>query len=376
MDSESEELLLVSDHESDDHQETTTQPKGPGAEVTVDFPSFAETFVVTKHVMLRLLGAVYFFAFLGAYLQNGALLGERGLMPAKPHLERLQEQNAAGGGSRLDGFLSAPSVYWWLPLSDTSLDGVAAAGVAIASLVCCGLHSSAAMAAMWLLYFSLVTAAEGSTFYQHGWESQLLETGALAVFLPLLQRRDSDPSRVVLWLFRWLSFRISLGAGLIKVRGGSCWEARTCLHYHFETQPLPSPASFVFHFLPKWLLSRGVDLDLLVQLYASWAVLVPGCGERLRQLRRAAGALQVAFMLNIAASGNLSFLNHLTVVPSLSCLDDACWRPLARRCPRALAALVAEPAAALGKAEPPPSRLARAARVLLDCAAPARTCSG
>ena len=167
VDSESEELLLVSDHESDDHQETTTQPKGPGAEeATVDFPSFAETFVVTKHVMLRLLGAVYFFAFLGAYLQNGALLGERGLMPAKPHLERLQKQNAAGGGSRLDGFLSAPSVYWWLPLSDASLDGVAAAGVAIASLVCCGLHSSAAMAAMWLLYFSLVTAAEGSTFYQ------------------------------------------------------------------------------------------------------------------------------------------------------------------------------------------------------------------
>jgi len=43
-------------------------------------------------------------------------------------------------------------------------------------------------------------------------------------------------------------------------------------------------------------------------------------------------------MLAIAASGNFSFLNHLTIIPSLACLDDACW-------PRAL------------RAAPPPVRL-------------------
>lgn len=32
--------------------------------------------------------------------------------------------------------------------------------------------------------------------------------------------------------------RISTGAGLIKVRGSSCWTDRTCLWYHFETQPM------------------------------------------------------------------------------------------------------------------------------------------
>ena len=63
---------------------------------------------------------------------------------------------AEGGGE--DG---APLVT---PRDVTLLAAGLAAGVAIASLVCCGLHSSAAMAAMWLLYFSIVTAAEGSTF--------------------------------------------------------------------------------------------------------------------------------------------------------------------------------------------------------------------
>ena len=61
-----------------------------GAEAA-EVPAPAETFIITKHVMLRLLGAVYAFAFLGAYLQNGALLGDDGLMPARPHFERLQQ---------------------------------------------------------------------------------------------------------------------------------------------------------------------------------------------------------------------------------------------------------------------------------------------
>ena len=128
-------------------------------------------------------------------------------------------------------------------------------------------------------------------------------------------------SGLYLLLMRWLCFRISIGAGLIKIRGGSCWEAHTCLHYHFETQPIPSPTSFVFHFLPKPLLSRAVDLDLFVQLYSSWLVLVPGGHVSLRALRRLGGFLQAGFMGNIMLSGNYGFLNHLTVVPALACLD-------------------------------------------------------
>lgn len=50
-----------------------------------------------------------------------------------------------------------------------------------------------------------------------GWESQLLETGFLGIFLcPLwtLSRlpRKTPTSRIVLWGFRWLIFRIMLGA--------------------------------------------------------------------------------------------------------------------------------------------------------------------
>lgn len=66
-----------------------------------------------------------------------------------------------------------------------------------------------------------------------------------------------------------------------------------------------------------------------LQLYSSWLVLVPGIGP-LRWLRRVGGFIQAAFMLNIALSGNLSFLNHLTIIPALACLDDSCWPKLIR----------------------------------------------
>ena len=30
---------------------------------------------------------------------------------------------------------------------------------------------------LWISYFTIVTSANGTSFYQYGWESQLLETG-------------------------------------------------------------------------------------------------------------------------------------------------------------------------------------------------------
>lgn len=55
-----------------------------------------------------------------------------------------------------------------------------------------------------------------------GWESQLLETGFLAIFLcpvwTLSQvPRNCPPSLICIWTFRWLIVRIMLGAVSITV---------------------------------------------------------------------------------------------------------------------------------------------------------------
>ena len=65
----------------------------------------------------------------------------------------------------------------------------------------------------------------------------------------------------MIWLLRWLIFRIMLGAALIKLRGDPCWRDLTCLYYHYETQPIPNPLSRLFHLLPHPLLQAGVLMN-------------------------------------------------------------------------------------------------------------------
>ncbi|CAN0320806.1 unnamed protein product, partial [Laminaria digitata] len=53
----------------------------------------------------------------------------------------------------------------------------------------------------------------GQTWYSFGWESQLLETGFVAMFLvPCLSLSRfparSPPPLVCVWAYRWLLFRI------------------------------------------------------------------------------------------------------------------------------------------------------------------------
>jgi hypothetical protein len=70
---------------------------------------------------------------------------------------------------------------------------------------------------LWALYLSIMNV--GGTFYGFGWESQLVETGFVAIFLG---NAAVAPPFLTILLLRWIAVRIELGAGLIKLRGDPC----------------------------------------------------------------------------------------------------------------------------------------------------------
>lgn len=277
-------------------------------------------------MILRLLGFVYAVAFLAAARQIVPLIGSHGLLPLNLFLDNVR----ASLGSASAGFFRLPSVFWLIH-SDGALVAAAWIGFALACVVMAGYANAILMAVLWALYMSFVHL--GQDWYGYGWEIQLLETGFLAIFLcPLLDGRPFSkrpPPIVVIWLFRWLIFRIMLGAGLIKLRGDPAWRDLTALYYHFETQPLPNPLSRWFHFLPRAVLRGGVVFNHLAELVAPWFAFYP------RTARHIAGTIMVLFQFVLILSGNLSFLNWLTIVPALACFDDSFWArllpPLARR---------------------------------------------
>ncbi len=268
----------------------------------------ANSYWLTRFVMLRLLGFVYAVAFLAAANQILPLIGSHGLLPLGLFLDQVQ----TALGSQVAGFIRLPSLFWFAH-SDTFLQTAAWIGFALSCVVVAGYANAIVMAVLWALYMSFVHV--GQDWYGYGWEIQLLETGFLAIFLcPLLDGRPfpkREPPVVVLWLFRWLIFRIMLGAALIKLRGDSCWRDLTALYYHFETQPIPGPFSRWFDFLPHWMLKAGVLFNFLAELIAPWFAFYP------RLARHIAGVIMVLFQFTLILSGNLSFLNWLTIVPAL-----------------------------------------------------------
>src|SRR6185295_14038721 len=178
-------------------------------------PRPTDSYWMTRFVILRALGCVYAVAFFAAAKQILPLIGSRGLLPVDLFLARVE--NALGSSSA--GFFRLPSLFWF-GHSDAVLQTAAWIGFALSCLVMAGYANAILMTVLWALYMSIVHV--GQDWYGYGWEIQLLETGFLAVFLcPLTSLRPFPahrPAPLAIWLFRWLIFRIMLGAGLIKLR--------------------------------------------------------------------------------------------------------------------------------------------------------------
>src|SRR5436190_8149769 len=295
------------------------------------FFTLGNSYWLTRFVILRLLGFVYAIAFLVAANQLLPLIGEHGLTPARDFLNVVQTQL----GSRSAGMLRIPTLFWF-GSSDNALLIFSWVGFALSLVVLSGYANAILLGVLWAMYMSIVHI--GQIWYGYGWEIQLLETGFLSIFLcPLLDARPFPkcrPPLLVIWLFRWLGFRVMIGAGLIKLRGDPCWRDLTCLYYHYETQPIPSPISRYLHFAPHWFHKFGTAWNHFIELIVPWFSFGP------RHARHVAGVLLVSFQIVLIISGNLSFLNYVTIIPFLACFDDTFLRrilpgPIVKRAERA-----------------------------------------
>ncbi|MFB7595372.1 lipase maturation factor family protein [Streptomyces sp. NPDC056160] len=251
-------------------------------------------------VFQRALAAVYLVSFLTAALQFRALLGERGMLPIPRFVARVP-------------FRRAPSLFH-LRYSDRLFAVVAWGGCAVSAVLLAGLDGWLPLwgcmllwLVPWALYLSIVNV--GQTWYGFGWESLLLETGFLAVFLG---NGEVAPPVVVLFLLRWILFRVEFGAGLIKMRGDACWRNLTCLYYHHETQPMPGPLSWFFHHLPAPLHKAETAANHVTQLVVPFLLFTP------QPIATAAASLMILTQLWLVLSGNFAWLNWITVVLALS----------------------------------------------------------
>lgn len=268
----------------------------------------AEDYTIAREVIQRGFALLFFIAFLSAWNQFPALLGEHGLTPAPRFIAATTSAQA-------------PSLFRWkhFTYTDRRLHIVCGIGMLSAVTVIVGLPQAGpawttipVFLLMWWLYFSI--SSIGQRFYGFGWESLLLESGFLVGFLG---SHEVAPSLLMIVFLRWFVVRVEFGAGMIKMRGDSSWRDLTAMDYHHQTQPMPGPFSRRAHLMPGWW-HRGETLGShVVQLIAPWLLFLP------QPIASFAALTIIITQLALVVTGNYAWLNWATILLAFAGISDS-----------------------------------------------------
>jgi hypothetical protein len=266
---------------------------------------------VNIRTLLQLLASVYLIAFVSWGVQSQGLIGSHGILPAADFLASVHRQLGSAA------YWDCPTVFWL----DWS-DGALRAGWILGAL--CSLTAifapmlaptfapwtdarrkavtRAAFAGCLILWLSICAA--GQDFLSFQWDVLLLEAGFLALF--------ADDSLVRIWLFRWLIFRLMFYSGAVKLLSHDPnWHNLTALHFHYETQPLPTPLAWYMDQLPMWFQQLSTAFTLFAELIVPFLFFAP------KPIRRVAAWIVIALQTLILLTGNYTFFNLLAIILTL-----------------------------------------------------------
>ncbi|HEY2772414.1 MAG TPA: lipase maturation factor family protein, partial [Candidatus Binatia bacterium] len=228
--------------------------------------------VRTARLVLGGIAVVYLVAFVSLAVQIDGLYGSRGILPVGDYLQWIHERAGA------DAWRVHPTLFW-LSSSDLALKACCWAGAGSAAALLFGFAPPLSAICCWVLYFSLFQV--GRVFLGFQWDILLLEAGFLAIFLAPLRWRshvefDPEPPVVVIWMFRWLLFRLMFSSGMVKLLSDDpTWWGLTALQYHYWTQPLPTFPAWFAAKLPQWFQEFSCLLMFVIELGVPWFVFGP-----------------------------------------------------------------------------------------------------
>ncbi|KAF0883190.1 LMF2 factor, partial [Crocuta crocuta] len=258
------------------------------------------------------------------------LYGADGILPAR---KTLRPQ----GKGRWQQLWETPTLLWEAPQLglDTAqgleLLSLLGALLALGALLLRRLRTLPVYLLLWAAYLSAYQARALCAVRSPHRDSLLLETGFLAVLVAPLRQRPHHKQApqgglagalphedLPFWLVRWLLFRLMFASGVVKLTSRCpAWWGLTALTYHYETQCLPTPASWFTHHLPVWLHKLCVVATFLIEIAVPPLFFAP-----VRRLRLAAFYSQVLLQVLIIITGNYNFFNLLTLVLTTALLDD------------------------------------------------------
>jgi hypothetical protein len=108
------------------------------------------------------------------------------------------------------------------------------------------------------------------------------------------------------------------GSAVVKIASGDpAWGDLIALTYHYETQPIPTPLGWYAHQLPVWFQMLSAAAMFVIEGFLPFLIFTP-----IRRLRYVAAGGIVLLQTLIAATGNYTYFNLLTISLCVLLLDD------------------------------------------------------
>jgi len=272
------------------------------------------SFILSRWIFLRSLGIIYLLAFGSLWIQVDGLIGTQGILPANQYISAIWEKLG------IIGYWTFPTLCW-VNCSDVFIHALCASAILFSVSLILGILPIPALACLWAIYLSFSTITR--TFLGYQWDSLLLETGFLAIFIapggcwPRISK-ERLPSRICLFLAYCLLFRLMFSSGVVKLGSGDLsWRTLTALNFHYQTQPLPNLFSWYAHQLPAWFQKLSVAATLAIEVALPFLFFAP------RRLRLIAWAGTSLLQILIIATGNYCFFNLLALALCILLVDDS-----------------------------------------------------
>ncbi|MCF7686947.1 MAG: lipase maturation factor family protein [Cephaloticoccus sp.] len=296
------------------------------------------TYLWPRWLVLRAVGLVYIVIFAGIIDEAGALIGPNGLAP----LPELMAQLRASHPTLLEAVFQFPTLFW-ISTHPLMPPVIAWTGLVAAVALVLNLWPRLTLFVCWL---ALLSFARGWLIFSDPLVDWLmLEVALLCIpFAPAGYRpglgAQSSPRPLVVFMVRWLLFRIMFETGLSKILSGDLhWLNLTAMDVLYETAPCPTILGYLDHQLPHAWHVVEIALTFAAEIVAP--LLAVFWGRRGRWLAFACWSL---FQIGIQLTCNFGWLNTASFALGFLLLDDQMLAAATRRFrlvrpERALAAL-------------------------------------
>jgi len=274
------------------------------------------TYLWPRWFVLRAVGIVLIIIFAGIIQESAALIGPDGITPLPNAIAELR----GASSSLFEAIIASPTLFY-ISSSSAMVALLQWGGLLAAISVVLNLWPRMSLFLCWL---SLLSFAKGWLLYSGPMVDRLmLEVSLLCIlFAPAGYRpglgAQVSARPIVVFMMRWLLFRIMFENGMSKILGGDLyWFNLRAMDIMYETAPSPTILGFFNHHMPHAWHVLEIGLTFAAELAAP--LMAVFCGRRGRWW---AFWLWAALQVGIQLTCNFGWLNTASIALGLLLLDD------------------------------------------------------